>query len=64
MDLLPTSLFITIRALDVIDVLLVAFLLYEIYMLIRGTVAINIFVGIFVLYMIWLIVKASQYGIA
>ncbi len=58
MIILLSQLFITIRALDVIDVLLVALLLYQIYMLIRGTVAINIFVGIFVLYMIWLIVKA------
>lgn len=50
--------FITIRVLDIIDILLVAFLLYQIYMLIRGTVAINIFMGIFVLYLIWLIVRA------
>jgi len=52
-----TITFITIRVLDVIDIFLVAFLLYQIYMLIRGTVAINIFFGIFVLYIIWLIVK-------
>jgi len=51
------NVFITIRVLDIIDILLVAFLLYQIYMLIRGTVAINIFIGIFVLYMIWLVVK-------
>lgn len=58
MNLSVVQLFIAIRVLDIIDILLVAFLLYEIYMLIRGTVAINIFVGIFLLYMIWLIVKA------
>ncbi len=52
-----TAAFITIRVLDVIDILLVAFLLYQVYMLIRGTVAINIFIGIFVLYIIWLIVR-------
>ncbi|MHC1704272.1 MAG: diadenylate cyclase CdaA [Tenuifilaceae bacterium] len=51
------NVFITIRVLDIIDIILVAFLLYQIYMLIRGTVAINIFIGIFVLYMIWLVVK-------
>lgn len=50
--------FITFRILDLIDIFLVALLLYQIYMLIRGTVAINIFVGIFVLYIFWLIVKA------
>lgn len=52
------SLFISIRILDIIDILLVALLLYQIYMLIRGTVAINIFVGIFLLYIFWLVVKA------
>ena len=50
--------FITIRILDIVDILLVAFLLYQIYMLIRGTVAINIFMGIFLLYIIWLVVRA------
>jgi len=49
--------FIPIRVLDIIDIILVAFLLYQIYMLIRGTVAINIFIGIFVLYIIWLVVR-------
>lgn len=58
MDTSLVTLFISIRLLDVIDILLVAFLLYQIYMLIRGTVAINIFVGIFLLYIFWLIVRA------
>lgn len=51
-------LFISIRILDIIDILLVALLFYQIYMLIRGTVAINIFLGIFTLYIFWLVVKA------
>ncbi len=51
-------LFITIRLLDVIDILLVAFLLYQVYTLIRGTVAIKIFLGIFAIYLLWLFVKA------
>lgn len=50
--------FITIRFLDILDILLVAFLFYQIYNLIRGTTAINIFIGIFSLYLLWLIVKA------
>jgi uncharacterized protein (TIGR00159 family) len=50
--------FITIKWLDVIDIVLVAFLMYQLYMLIRGTVAINIFIGIFTIYLIWHIVKA------
>ncbi len=51
-------LFISLKFFDIIDILLVAFLLYQLYNLIRGTIAINIFVGIFVLYLFWMIVKA------
>ena len=50
--------FITIRVLDVIDVLLVAYLMYQVYMLIRGTVAMNIFIGILSFYLLWIIVRA------
>lgn len=50
--------FISIRFLDVLDVVLVAYLLYQIYMLLRGTVAFNIFIGLFAIYLIWLLVKA------
>ncbi|MFH2142399.1 MAG: diadenylate cyclase CdaA [Bacteroidota bacterium] len=50
--------FINIRILDGIDIVLVAFLLYQIYMLIRGTIAINIFIVIAAVYLIWLVVKA------
>jgi uncharacterized protein (TIGR00159 family) len=50
--------FITIRILDVIDVLLVAYLMYQVYLLIRGTVAMNIFIGILFVYLLWIIVKA------
>lgn len=52
------SLFITIRFLDVLDILLVAFLLYQLYMLIKGTVAFNIFIGLFLVYLFWLLVRA------
>ncbi|MDK2978941.1 MAG: diadenylate cyclase [Bacteroidales bacterium] len=50
--------FITIRFLDILDILLVAFLFYQIYNLIRGTTAMNIFIAIFSLYLTWLVVKA------
>ncbi len=50
--------FITIRILDIVDILLVAFLLYQMYNLIKGTTAINIFIGIFLVYLLWLIVRA------
>ncbi|MDA3819638.1 MAG: diadenylate cyclase CdaA [Candidatus Delongbacteria bacterium] len=52
--------FITIRFLDVVDIFLVAFLLYQLYLLIRGTVAMRIFIGVFSIYMFWLIVKAMN----
>jgi uncharacterized protein (TIGR00159 family) len=41
-----------------IDIFLVAFLLYQIYFLIKGTAAIKIFTGIAFLYLIWLLVRA------
>jgi uncharacterized protein (TIGR00159 family) len=52
--------FINIRLLDILDVLLVAFLLYQLYTLIKGTAAMRIFVGIFVIYLVWLLVKAMK----
>lgn len=50
--------FITIRFLDILDIFLVAILLYQLYRLIKGTVAFNIVIGLFSLYLFWLIVKA------
>ncbi len=45
---------------DVIDVILVAFLLYYVYKLVKGTVAINIFIGIVIIYLIWKLTQALQ----
>lgn len=50
--------FIVLRWVDAIDILIVAFLLYQLYNLIRGTTAINIFFGILIFYLLWLLVKA------
>lgn len=52
--------FISVRLLDIIDILLVAIILYELYRLVRGTVAINIFIGIMAVYIFWKIVKALE----
>jgi len=52
--------FITIRILDIIDILLVAYLMYQVFLLIRGTVAMNIFIGILSVYLVWIIVKALE----
>lgn len=38
---------------DIIDIILVAILLYYVYKLIKGTVAINIFIGIIFIYLAW-----------
>ncbi len=50
-------LFITVNWIDVIDVLLVALLIYQLYYLVKGTVAVNILIGIILFYILWLIVK-------
>ena len=50
--------FLEFRILDLIDILLVAFFMYQLYKLARGTVAINIFVGVLAIYLVWQVVKA------
>ncbi len=52
------SLFISIRILDIFDILLTALLFYQVYRLIKGTIAMNIFIGIFAVYLVWLLVRA------
>lgn len=47
-----------LKIIDVIDIVLVAIILFQLYKLIRGTSALSIFIGIFIIYMFWLIVKA------
>ena len=54
------SLFLHIRLLDVIDIILVALLFYQIYMLIRGTVAFNIMLGVVAIYIFWWAVRALK----
>jgi diadenylate cyclase len=52
--------FIHIRIIDVIDILLVAFLMYQVYLLIKGTIAIYIFVTIITFYVVWLLVRDNM----
>ncbi len=54
------NLFITIRVLDVVDILLVALLLYQMYRIIKGTIAFSIFIGFFLVYLSWLVIKAMN----
>jgi len=50
--------FLELRILDIVDIVLVAVLLYYIYKLVKGTVAINIFIGIVMIYLVW---KLTQF---
>lgn len=52
------SSFLSLRIVDIIDILFVAYLLYQSYMLTKETVAINIFIAIFGIFLFWLLVKA------
>ncbi len=52
--------FIEFSLLDVLDILLVATLLYYIYKLLKGTVAINIVIGIALIFIIWQITLALK----
>lgn len=52
--------FIEFSFLDVLDILLVATLLYYVYKLLKGTVAINIVIGIAFIFLIWKITQALK----
>ncbi len=53
-------LFLNITWLDLLDILLVSFLMYQLYNLVKGTVAIKILIGIISIYLIWKLVEAFQ----
>lgn len=55
-----TTAFIQLRIIDVIDIILVAALMYGLYRLLKGTAAINIFLGIIAVFLIWKVVTALQ----
>ena len=49
-----------LRIVDLVDIILFAILLYEVYNLVKGTAAIRIFIGIVTVYLLWKVVKAFQ----
>ena len=55
-----TFLFISIRWLDVLDIVLVALFISYFYTLVRGTVAMRILIGLLVVLIFWKITKALQ----
>lgn len=60
MSTLFITAFIEVRIVDLIDIFLVATLLYTLYYLLRGTAAINIFLGIVAVFIIWKLVTVLQ----
>ncbi len=45
--------FLSVRLLDLLDILLVAFLMYKVYELLKGGAAMNVFIGIVAVYVLW-----------
>ena len=52
--------FLEISPLDIIDIFLVAIIVYYIYNLIRGTIAVNIFIGFILIYILYFITQALK----
>ena len=52
--------FLQLRFLDVIDILLVALIIYYVYNLIRGTIAVNIFIGLVIIYIGYFLVQQAH----
>lgn len=50
--------FLNVTIIDIIDILLVTFIFWQVYRLVRGTVATTIFVVIFLIYVLWAVVQA------
>ncbi len=52
--------FLDVRWTDLVDILLVSILLYQVYKLLKGSVAVRVLLGFLSLYLIYLVVKAAQ----
>ena len=52
--------FLHLRFLDVVDILLVAMIIYYVFNLIRGTIALNILFGLAIIYVVYLVVKQAH----
>ena len=50
--------FLTIDWIDILDIILVAFLLYQVYKLIQGSIANKVFFGYILIYVVYLVAKA------
>ncbi len=52
--------FLPVRIWDILDILIVGYLMYQIYRLLRGNIAFNIFIGLVTLYVIWWLVNQLE----
>jgi len=52
--------FLKLTVIDVIDILLVAIIIYYIYNLIRGTIAVNIFIGFMLIYLLYFVTSKLE----
>jgi uncharacterized protein (TIGR00159 family) len=52
--------FLEFKWIDLIDVILVAFIIYQLYKLVKGSIALKIFIGLLSVYLFYLIVKAAK----
>ena len=52
--------FLEVKLIDILDVSLVAFLLYQLYKLLKGSIALKIFIGLLSVYFFYLLVKAAK----
>ncbi len=53
--------FLSIRLIDIVDIILVALLLYGMYKIVRGSIALNVFIGGIVIYTTWFIVRSMGF---
>jgi len=49
---------VPITVLDIIDIILVAFIMFQFFRIIKGTSVFSIVIGVFLIYLFWLLVKA------
>lgn len=52
--------FLEIRLVDIIDIILVGILIYQLYRLVKGSLAFNIFIGLLIVYLVALVVRSMQ----
>lgn len=52
--------FLPIRVWDILDILVVGYLIFQVYKLLRGSIAFNIFIGVVILFIVWWLVSALK----